>query len=78
MSSLTRRGRTIDCLVSVTPLRSADGGPTGVIILMDEAPAEQSTVAATRLLDSRTSDIGAASSGDLGLGVRHLVQRARG
>ena len=37
LSSLTRRGRTVDCLVSVTPLRSADGGTTGVIILMDEA-----------------------------------------
>jgi len=38
LPSLTRRGRTIDCLVSVTPLRAADGGTTGVIILMDEAP----------------------------------------
>src|SRR4051812_43528910 len=38
LPSLTRRGRTVDCLVSVTPLRSADGGTTGVIILMDEAP----------------------------------------
>jgi len=36
LPSLTRRGRTIDCLVSVTPLRSADGGTTGVILLMDE------------------------------------------
>jgi len=37
MPSLTRRGRTIECLVSVTPLHSAEGTTTGVIILMDEA-----------------------------------------
>jgi two-component system, chemotaxis family, CheB/CheR fusion protein len=37
LSALTRRGRTIDCVVSVTPLRAAEGGTTGVIILMDEA-----------------------------------------
>ncbi len=34
--SLTRRGRTIDCLVSVTPLHSSEGATTGVVILMDE------------------------------------------
>jgi two-component system CheB/CheR fusion protein len=34
--SLTRRGRTIDCLVSITPLNSSAGETTGVIILMDE------------------------------------------
>jgi two-component system CheB/CheR fusion protein len=36
--SLTRRGRTIECLVSVTPLHSATGETSGVIVLMDEAP----------------------------------------
>jgi len=36
MPSLTRRGRTIDCLISVTPLHSSEGTTTGVIILMDE------------------------------------------
>jgi two-component system CheB/CheR fusion protein len=35
--ALTRRGRTIDCLVSVTPLHSADGQTAGVIILMDDS-----------------------------------------
>jgi two-component system, chemotaxis family, CheB/CheR fusion protein len=35
--SLTRRGRKIDCLVSVTPLRSTTGETTGVVVLMDEA-----------------------------------------
>ena len=35
--ALTRRGRTIECLVSVTPLHSSEGATTGVIILMDEA-----------------------------------------
>jgi two-component system CheB/CheR fusion protein len=36
LSSLTRRGRTIDCLVSMTPLHAADGNTSGVIILMDD------------------------------------------
>jgi len=35
--ALTRRGRTIDCLVSVTPLHSSDGNTAGAVILMDEA-----------------------------------------
>ena len=35
--ALSRRGRTIDCLVSVTPLHSAEGKTTGVIILMDDS-----------------------------------------
>ena len=38
LRSLTRRGRTIECLVSVTPLHAADGNTSGVIILMDDAP----------------------------------------
>jgi two-component system CheB/CheR fusion protein len=33
--ALTRRGRTIECAVTVTPLRAAGGDATGVIILMD-------------------------------------------
>jgi len=34
--ALTRRGRTIDCLVSVANLNSAEGHNAGVILLMDE------------------------------------------
>lgn len=34
--SLTRRGRKIDCLVSVTPVRSTSGETTGAVVLMDE------------------------------------------
>jgi two-component system, chemotaxis family, CheB/CheR fusion protein len=37
IASLTRRGRTVDCLVTITPLNS-EGATNGVIILMDEAP----------------------------------------
>ena len=37
LPSLTRRGRTIDCLVSVTPLHLSNGEPAGVVILMDGA-----------------------------------------
>jgi two-component system, chemotaxis family, CheB/CheR fusion protein len=36
IASLTRRGRMVDCLVSITPLNS-EGATNGVIILMDEA-----------------------------------------
>jgi hypothetical protein len=36
ISSLTRRGRTIECLVSVTPLHSSEGNTTGIVVLMDE------------------------------------------
>jgi two-component system CheB/CheR fusion protein len=35
--AMTRRGRTIDCVVSVMPLRSAEGTTTGVIVVMDES-----------------------------------------
>ena len=35
--SLTRRGRTVDCLVSISPLNASEGSTSGVIILMDEA-----------------------------------------
>ena len=34
--ALTRRGRPIECVVSITALRSSVGATTGVIILMDE------------------------------------------
>ncbi len=34
--ALTRRGKTIDCVVSVSNLNSADGHNAGVIMLMDE------------------------------------------
>ena len=41
ISSLTRRGRTIECLVSVTALHSSEGVTNGVVVLMDEPhPAE--------------------------------------
>jgi len=39
--SLTRRGRTVDCLVSITPLNASEGSTSGVIILMDEAQPGQ-------------------------------------
>ena len=34
--ALTRRGKTIDCLVSVSNLKSAEGNNAGVIMLIDE------------------------------------------
>ena len=34
--SLNRRGRTIDCLISVSNLTSIEGQSAGVILLMDE------------------------------------------
>ena len=33
--SMTRRGKTISCLVSVTPLNEAAGSVVGVILLME-------------------------------------------
>ena len=38
--ALTRRGKTIDCLVSVSNLSSAEGHHGGVIMLMDEHPPQ--------------------------------------
>lgn len=35
--STTRRGKTIDCQVSVTPLKPSDGRSSGVILFMDDA-----------------------------------------
>jgi hypothetical protein len=35
--ALTRRGKMMDCLVSVSNLNSADGHNAGVIMMMDEA-----------------------------------------
>jgi two-component system CheB/CheR fusion protein len=34
--STTRRGRSIECHVSVTPLAAAEGASRGVILLMDD------------------------------------------
>jgi hypothetical protein len=34
--STTRRGKTIDCQVSVTPLKASDGKSSGVILFMDD------------------------------------------
>jgi two-component system, chemotaxis family, CheB/CheR fusion protein len=35
--STTRRGKTIDCQVSITPLKTSDGTSCGVILFMDDA-----------------------------------------
>jgi two-component system CheB/CheR fusion protein len=35
LSAVTRRGKTIQCLVNLAPLPDGDGGPAGVIVRMD-------------------------------------------
>lgn len=37
VQAVNRRGRTIDCAVTITPLLGADRAPDGVIIRMDQA-----------------------------------------
>jgi two-component system CheB/CheR fusion protein len=37
LPATTRRGKSIDCRVTITPLRQSDGGVTGAILLMEEA-----------------------------------------
>jgi two-component system CheB/CheR fusion protein len=46
--ALTRRGRTIECAVTVTRLHAAGGDTTGVIILMDGAESSDGPASPTR------------------------------
>ena len=41
LPATSRRGRAVECKVSVTPLRGVDQSPAGVILFMEEATTEK-------------------------------------